>query len=148
MGTRNKTGKEESVIAKRVNKNFIFNVNSPNTDRPVNPTLNNNKSLIRDNSAEERAENVFQSVTAHRLQNAKNVTIGALNANSLRNKIGAVQELITNNIDICLPSETKINETFPNQQFNIYVNIKLFVGTERNMVGDYFTSVTKFRASS
>ena len=148
MGTRNKTGKEESVIAKRVNKNFIFNVNSPNTDRPVNPTLNNNKSLIRDNSAEERAENVFQSVTAHRLQNAKNVTIGALNANSLRNKIGAVQELITNNIDICLPSETKTNETFPNQQFNIYVNIKLFVGTERNMVGDYFTSVTKFRASS
>ena len=148
MGTRNKTGKEESVIAKRVNKNFIFNVNSPNTDRPVNPTLNNNKSLIRDNSAEERAENVFQSVTAHRLQNAKNVTIGALNANSLRNKIGAVQELITNNIDICLPSETKINETFPNQQFNIYVNIKLFVGTERNMVGDYFISMTKFHASS
>ena len=67
MGTRNKTGKEESVIAKRVNKNFIFNINSSNTDRPVNPTLNNNKSLSRDNSAEERAENVFQSVTTHRL---------------------------------------------------------------------------------
>ena len=46
-----------------------------------------------------RAENIFPSVTAHRLQNAKKITIGALNVNSLRNKIGAVQELITNNID-------------------------------------------------
>ena len=149
MGTRNKTEKEESVIVIRVNKNFIFNVNSSNTDRPVNPTVDSIKSLSRNNSAEERAENdVFPSVTAHRLQNAKNVTIGALNVNSLRNKIGAVQELITNNIDICLLSETKTNETFPNQQFNIYVNIKLFVGTERNMVGDYFISMTKFHASS
>ena len=33
--------------------------------------------------------------------------------------MGAVQELITNNIVICLLSKTKINETFPNQQFNI-----------------------------
>ena len=125
MGTRNNTEREESAIAKRVNKNFIFNVNSSNTDRPVNATLNNNKSVSRNNSAEERAENVFQSVTAHSLQNAKNVTIGALNANSLRNKIGAVQELITNNIDICLLSETKIDENFPNKQFNIS-NYKAF----------------------
>ena len=48
----------------------------------------------------------------HRLQNPKNVTIGARNVNSLRNKIGAVQELITNNIDIWLLSETKVDETF------------------------------------
>ena len=69
-----------------------------------------------------RLNKFFPSVTAHRLQNAKNVTIRALNVNSLRNKIGAVQELITNNIDICLLSETKIHETFPNQQFNINNN--------------------------
>ena len=115
MGTKNKTEKEEYEIAKRLNKNLVFNVNSSNTDRPVNPTVDNNKSLSRNNSAEERAGNdVFLSVTAHRLQNAKNATIGALNVNSLRNKIGALQELITNNIDICLLSETKIDESFPN----------------------------------
>ena len=51
MGTRNKTEKEESAIAKRVNKNFVFNVYSSNTDRPVNPTVDNNKSLSRNNSA-------------------------------------------------------------------------------------------------
>ena len=126
MGGRNKTGKEESAIAKRVNKNLVPNVNSSNTDRTVNSTVDSIKSLSRNNSAEVKTENdVFPSVTAHRLQNPKNVTIGALNVNSLRNKIGAVQELITNNIDICLLSETKIDESFPNQQFNIS-NYKTF----------------------
>ena len=49
------------------------------------------------------AENdVFPSVTTHSLQNAKNVIIDALNVNSLKNKIGAVQDLITNDIDMCL----------------------------------------------
>ena len=81
-----------------------------------------------------RAENIFPSVTAHRLQNAKKITIGALNVNSLRNKIGAVQELITNNIDICLLSETKIDESFPNQQFNIS-NYKTF-RSDRNKHGE------------
>ena len=52
MGTRNKMGKEESAIAKRVNKNLVFHVNSSNTDRPVNPTVDNNKPLSRNNSAE------------------------------------------------------------------------------------------------
>ena len=39
--------------------------------------------------------------------------------NSLRNKIEVVEELMQNNIDISLFSETKIDETFPNQQFKI-----------------------------
>ena len=113
MATRKKTGKEESAIAKRVKK--AFNANSANTDRPVNPTVDNNKSLRENNAAEESAENdVFPSVTAHRLQNANNVTISALNVTSLRNKIGAVRELIKNNIDICLYSETKIDGNFAN----------------------------------
>ena len=77
MGTRNKTEKKESAITKNVNKNLVFNVNSSDTNRPVNPAVDNIKSLSRNNSAEERAENdVFPSATAHRLQNAKNVTIG------------------------------------------------------------------------
>ena len=52
----------------------------------------------------------FPPVTVHRFQNTKNVTISTLELNFLRNNIGAVQELITNNIDICLLSETKIDE--------------------------------------
>ena len=75
MGGRNKTKKEESAIARRVNKTLVLNVNSSNSDRPVNPTVDSIQSLGRNNSAEERAENdIFPF-----LRNAKNVKIGALN---------------------------------------------------------------------
>ena len=68
MGGRHKTEKEKSAVAKRVNKNLVHNVNSSNTDRLVNPTVDSIKSLSRNNSAEERAKNdVFLSVTAYRL---------------------------------------------------------------------------------
>ena len=134
MDTKNKTEKEEYEIAKRVSKYLVFNVNNSNTDRLVNPTVDNNKSLSRNNSAEERAGNdVFLSVTVYRLQNAENATIGSLNVNSLKDKIGALQELITNNIDICLLSESKIDKTFPNQQFN-RSNYKTF-SRDRNKHG-------------
>ena len=90
----------------------------------------------------------FPSVTVHRFQNTKNVTISTLDLNFLRNNIGAVQELITNNIDICLLSETKIDENFPNQQFNIS-NYKTF-RRDRNKHGKdyYFTLMKTFHVSS
>ena len=43
-----------------------------------------------------------------------------MNVNSLRNKIIAVEELIRDKVDICLFSETKLDERFPNQQFKIH----------------------------
>ena len=58
--------------------------------------------------------NTFQSVQKHRLQNPKNIVVGHLNVNSLRNKSEAVEELVQNKVDICFLSETKIDETFPN----------------------------------
>ena len=61
------------------------------------------------------------------------MTIYTLYVNFVRNKKGAVQELITNNIDICLLLETKIDENFPNQQFNIR-NYETF-RTDRNKYG-------------
>ena len=68
MDANNNMEKEESAIAKKVNKNLVFNVNSSNTDRPVNPIVENNKSLSGKSLSEERAENdVFPSVTAHSL---------------------------------------------------------------------------------
>ena len=43
-----------------------------------------------------------------------------MNVNSLKNKIIAVEELMRYKVDICLFSETKLDETFPNQQFKIH----------------------------
>ena len=83
--TKSKTKKRKICNSKKVKKSL--NVNRCNTDRPADPTVDNNKSLSRNNSSEERAEtDAFPSATAHRLENAKNVTIGVLNVNFLRNK--------------------------------------------------------------
>ena len=61
----------------------------------------------------------FPTVQAHRYKNPKNVIIGHLNVNSLRNKYVAVEELIKNKIDVCLILETNVDESFPNPQFKI-----------------------------
>ena len=53
------------------------------------------------------------------MDNPKKVLIGHLNVNSLRNKYLATNELIKDKIDICLLSETKLNDSFPTAQFQI-----------------------------
>ena len=45
--------------------------------------------------------------------------IGQLNINSIRNKFEMLTSLIANEIDVLLLSETKLNETFPLEQFLI-----------------------------
>ena len=42
-----------------------------------------------------------------------------LNVNSIRSKFESVQEIIQNTFDIFLVCETKIDSSFPNQQFCI-----------------------------
>ena len=54
-----------------------------------------------------------------RVENLKNVTIGQLNINSLRNKIHDLAELIKGNLDILVITETKLDYTFPEKQFLI-----------------------------
>ena len=55
-----------------------------------------------------------------RLQNSKNVITGYLNVNSLRNNIIAGEELMRQIVDICLFSETKLDETFPDHKFQVH----------------------------
>ena len=86
---------------------------------------------VFENSKE--CSNAFQSVQKYRLQNPKNIVIGHLNFKSLRNKFEAVEELVQNKVGICFLSETKINETFPNQQFMVN-GYKLFC-RDRNCYG-------------
>ena len=60
------------------------------------------------------------AIREHKLKIQKNAILGLLNVNSLRNKIKVVEKLLPNNIDISLFSETKLDETFPNQQLSGY----------------------------
>ena len=45
--------------------------------------------------------------------------MGHLNINSLRNKFESIKPIINPNFDIFLASETKLDESFPNNQFSI-----------------------------
>ena len=102
-----------------VNKNLCFDFSAVNTDRPI-VTHSRNSNNKRNKESINVSCNAFDSVKVHKLKNPKNIIIGHLNVNSLRNKIIAVEELMRDKVDICLFSETKLDETFPNHQFKIH----------------------------
>ena len=117
------TSTKDFLKRKAVNKNLCSESSTVNTNGPIitysrnsNNEKNKEKSLLSINEC----SNAFESVKSHKLQNPKNVVIGHLNVNSLRNKIAVVEELMRNKIDIGLFSETKLDESFPNQQFKIH----------------------------
>ena len=63
------------------------------------------------------SENAFTFLRGIRIKNVDNVIIASLNINSLGNKIDALKEVIGNNIDILIIVETKIDSSFPDEQF-------------------------------
>ena len=54
-----------------------------------------------------------------RVKYAKNLIIGHLNINSIRNKFLDFKELVLSDTDICLIPETKLDDSFPDQQFHV-----------------------------
>ena len=54
-----------------------------------------------------------------KIKNVNRIVIGLLNINSLRNKFEALKEIINENIDILVITETKIDTSFPTQQFRM-----------------------------
>ena len=88
------------------------------------------------------AGKAFQSVLNNSLKNPENIVICHLNVNSLSNKFEAVEEPVQNKIDTCFLSETKIDGTFPNQQFMIMV-IRYSAETEIVMVEAFYVILIK-----
>ena len=64
-------------------------------------------------------KDALSSLKDIRISNLKNVIIGQLNINSLRNKFQFLGELVHGNIDILILTETKLDHTFPEKQFLI-----------------------------
>ena len=54
-----------------------------------------------------------------RIRNTNRLIIGQLNINSLRNKIDALRTIIMDNLDILVVTESKLDNTFPTNQFLI-----------------------------
>ena len=63
--------------------------------------------------------NIIHDLKTMRCNNAKNIIVGHLIVNSLRNKFLSIKELLASNIDIFLLSETKLDDSFPINQFRI-----------------------------
>ena len=54
-----------------------------------------------------------------RLSNVNRLIVAQLNINSLRNKLDALIGIVSGKLDIFVLTETKLNETFPKNQFLI-----------------------------
>ena len=64
-------------------------------------------------------ENNLSELKSIRNKNINRVIIAHLNINSIRNKIDMLTNNVSGNIDILMLSETKIDNSFPTQQFKI-----------------------------
>ena len=49
----------------------------------------------------------------------KDIIVGQLSINSLRNKFLSVKELLSHNLDLLVINEMKLDDSFPNAQFQI-----------------------------
>ena len=95
------------------------NEDTLSTKPVLNNTPNETVSQVCNNLNENTAHSTFSEVNNYTLENPKNITLGHLSVNSLRNKFITIEELIKSKLDIFLVSETKIDHSFPNQQFSI-----------------------------
>ena len=89
----------------------------PNTDRPIVSCPETQNNLRANKTTSRNKINSGNSVT--QVTNPKDIILGHLNVNSLRNNIQAVKELMRNKVHISLFSETKLDETFRNQQIKV-----------------------------
>ena len=49
----------------------------------------------------------------------KNIIVGQLSINFDRNKVLSLKELLSHNLDLLVINETKLDDSFPNAQFQI-----------------------------
>ena len=70
-------------------------------------------------SVDDTNDEFLRDLKLMRRNNAQNLIIGHLNVNSLRNKFLSINELLVKNIDIFLLTETKLDDSFPINQFRI-----------------------------
>ena len=89
----------------------------------ANPTLpeNNADPIILDNIDYSQIEpiDIETQLRFYRTKNLGKLIFSTLNINSLRNKFEEVKSLISGNIDVLVLNETKLDSSFPSEQFFI-----------------------------
>ena len=84
---------------------------SENEDNTIN-RYDDNFPMLNHELELQDLNNIYQ-------KNKNKILIGHLNINSLRNKFSPLKQIIQDNIDIFLVSETKIDNSYPEEQFTI-----------------------------
>ena len=92
-----------------------------------------NSNEIRKEVKSGKDHDAFSLLRKQRLDYPKNVIFGHLNINSLRNKFESISELIKGKFDIFLINETKLDASFPSNQFAM--SGYKFVRKDRNTFG-------------
>ena len=79
-------------------------------------------------TSQEYKENI--NVTLKRLQHShlSKVIFPCLSSNSIRNKFGDLYKMVDENIDILCIADTKLDESFPNNQFLYQHNLSICTG--------------------
>ena len=83
---------------------------------PFSPLTNTDEVEIDDTCT----ESPYTILRSLRVKNIDRILIGHINLNSIRHKFDTISDLIKGKIDIFLISETKIDNSFPNSQFQIH----------------------------
>ena len=78
----------------------------------------NADTYVSQSSLENEAES-FVQLKSIRLKYPKNIIIGYININSIRNKFESFSMMVKDYLDVLIISETKIDSTFPDSQFQI-----------------------------
>ena len=78
-----------------------------------------NSNEVRKGVKSDKDHDDFSLPRKQRLEYPKNVVLGYLNINSLRNKFVSILELIKKKVDIFLKNETRLDGSFLNNQFTM-----------------------------
>ena len=114
-----------------MNFRVSINANKEKANQESKPVNSSSKSHSRNYSNRQNKEpakpvltvssdtpcDTLNGLHQQRLNHPKNVIIGRLNINSIRNKFSGFKDLVLKETDIYLLSETKVEDLFPNSQF-------------------------------
>ena len=89
----------------------------PHTTQPLSATLETSHVI---NGSHDTGEKLFPDIRDFKCKNSKRLIFSHLNVNSIRHKIDEVSEILLNGYTeiLCL-SETKIDDSFPDAQFDV-----------------------------
>ena len=103
-------------------KKPLGNIKATDRDEKSVTIDSNSAQNATESNAERNAEagiDIITELSKYRVKNKDKVVLATLNINSIRNKFSSLLKIISNNIDVLVIQETKIDASFPDGQFLI-----------------------------